>query len=168
MKRLFKLVVVALVLSGWPLALSAIHVVRTPGQVPGVGSMLPADWGTLHVFTKEQLGFKQTFADTRKWDLENVAMHHTLVTRMQDLKLDDAIPLNGSPADVAAALAGDYKAPPAPATPVVAPQHPVELVPQPQAPPTDPWKTVVKPVDLHKPAPATQPADHKPTSIFDF
>lgn len=112
MKRIFKLLVVLTVLAGWPLALSAVHVVRTPGQLPMVGSMLP-DWGTVQVFTKESLGFKQTFADTRAWTLEDIASRPVLVSRMIARGMTTEIAPAGTPEDIAAALKGEIKPKPA-------------------------------------------------------
>ena len=99
MKRLFKLIVVLVMLGGWPLAFSAIHVVRTPGQLPVIGSMLP-DWGTVHVFTKDQLGFKQTFADTRAWTIDDVIARPILVTRMVELSMTDTMASAGTADDI--------------------------------------------------------------------
>ena len=149
MKRLFKLVVVLVMLGGWPLALSAIHVVRTPGQLPVVGSMLP-DWGTVHVFTKDQLGFRQTFADTRAWTLEDVAARPVLVNRMIELNMNDAMASAGTADDIDAARHGVVKP--------AAPAAPVKLFPA-----ADPFTKTSKPAPA---APATQPGDHK--TIFEF
>jgi len=157
MKRLFKLIVVLSMVAGWPLALSAIHVVRTPGQLPAVGSMLP-DWGTVHVFTKESLGFKQTFADTRKWTLEDIAKRPVLVSRMVALGMTTELAPAGTADDIAAALKGDVKAPV---------NDPWATAPAAHTPTQGvPWKAG-KPVELVKP-PATQPTAEKKTSIFDF
>ncbi len=163
MKRMFKLFVVLTVMAGWPLALSAIHVVRTPGQLPMVGSSLP-DWGTVHVFTKESLGFKQTFADTRAWTLEDIANRPQLVSRMIARGMTTEIAPAGSPEDIALALKGEIKPkpaidpwanPPAPhgvSTPVeVKTGKPIEPAKQPQI----------------SPRPSTQPAA-KDDSIFGF
>jgi len=159
MKKMFKLIVVLGMLAGWPLALSAVHVVRTPGQLPMVGSMLP-DWGTVHVFTKEQMSFKQTFADTRTWTLEDVAKRPVLVSRMIALGMTSEIAPAGTEDEIVAALKGDIKAKPAvdpwanvPASHVVA------------TPPPTPTKNG-KPVELVKPA--TQPTASQDKSVFGF
>jgi hypothetical protein len=157
MKRLFKVIVVTTMLAGWPLALSAIHVVRTPGQLPAVGSMLP-DWGTVHVFTKESFSFRQTFADTRQWTLEDVAKRPMLVNRMIALGLNNEIAAAGSADDIAAALRGEIRTPPVPTPPA----------PANATPPPVPYK-VGKPVELVKPpSPATQPTAEQKKGLFDF
>ena len=162
MKRLFKLIVVTTMLAGWPLALSAIHVVRTPGQLPAVGSMLP-DWGTVHVFTKESFSLRQTFADTRQWTLEDVAKRPMLVNRMIALGLNNEIAPAGSADDIAAALRGEIRTPPAPT-----PTTPANAAPPQTTSTPVPYK-VGKPVELVKPpSPATQPTAEQKKGLFDF
>lgn len=158
MKRFFKVVMVSVMLAGWPLALSAIHVVRTPGQLPMVGQMLP-DWGTVHVFTKEQMGFKQTFADTRTWTAEDVAKRPLVATRMVAVGLTSEMASAGTPDEVAAAIRGDVKVKPTVDPWANAPAPKVVSIP----PPT-PMKTA-RPVELVKP-PSTRPAAAEDKSIF--
>ena len=97
---------------------------------------------------------KLTFADTRKWSLDDVASHPQLVTRMNELGLQDSLASVGSPQEIEAAMKGDVKPK---TTPVIVPAPPSESS---------------KPVELVKPtpaAPSTQPtAAHKTTSLFDF
>jgi hypothetical protein len=145
MKRLLKLVVVLVMIGGWPLALAAIHVVRTPGQLPAIGSMLP-EWGTVHVFTKQRLGFRQTFADTRTWTIDDVLAKPTLTSRMVELGMTSELAPAGTPDQIAAALRGDVKPTPA----------------------VDPFKAA-KPMELTHPVlvPTTQP-DQRSKGIFDF
>lgn len=161
MKTLLKFIVLATVVAGWPLALSAVHVVRVPGQLPVVGSMVPS-WGDVKLFTKEDLGFKSTFADTRAWSLEDVSQRRAFVARMQARGLDQALASAGTPDDIAAALRGEIKAKPAVVEPVPA------AVPVLPPPPPVPSKTV----ELVKPPtapPTSQPTAEKPKpTIFDF
>ena len=154
MKRLAKLVVFLVMIGGWPLALSAIHVVRTPGQLPVVGSMVP-NLGNVQIFTKEKLGFRQTFADTRKWTPDDVINRSELVARMTAVGLGDLAKPNLTP-DAA--------------TPAVAPT-PVEKPPLSLPAGGVPWD-VSKPVKLVTPethsSPATKPMAQKDDSIFNF
>ncbi len=161
MKRVFKAIVILTMLAGWPLALSAIHVVRTPGQLPMVGSAIP-DLGTVHVFTKQSLGFKQTFADSRAWTLEDVAKRPVLVARMIELNMTSDIAPAGSPDDIAAALKGDIKTKPAVDPWANTPAPHVAATPD----ETKSSKPAVsgKPVQL-VPHPSTQPAA-KDDSVF--
>jgi hypothetical protein len=67
-KRLFRLTVFVLLLGGWTLAGSALHIVRTPGHV----IMLP----------KNRLSFHDTYVDTRAWTIENVRQHPDVSARI--------------------------------------------------------------------------------------
>lgn len=82
MSKMFRVLVLILLAGGWTLAASAIHVVRTPGQgVP----YLPESWGRVTVITKDRLGFKDTYADARKWTTADLAAHPALQTRLNAL-----------------------------------------------------------------------------------
>ena len=82
MSKMFRLVVLVLLAGGWTLAASAIHVIRTPGQgVPYV----PESWGRITVITKDRLGFKDTYADARKWTTADVAARPALEARLNAL-----------------------------------------------------------------------------------
>lgn len=71
MKTLFRLVVVVLLLLGWSLALSAVHVVRGPEA--------------LTIIPKHRLGIGDTYVDTRSWTLEDVSKHPSVVGRLIEL-----------------------------------------------------------------------------------
>jgi hypothetical protein len=67
-KRLFRLTVLALLVGGWTLASSALHVVRTPGHVI--------------VLPKNRLTFHDTYVDTRGWTIQNVRQHPDVSARI--------------------------------------------------------------------------------------
>lgn len=73
MKKLLKLLVAVLFVGGWALAASAVHVVRTPGPIPYIGS--------LKVVPKDQLGYCRTFVDTTHWSAADIAANPDLATR---------------------------------------------------------------------------------------
>ena len=77
MKRMFRAVTLLLLVGGWALAGSAVHVVRTPGNVA--------------VVTKNQLGFHDTYLDTRKWTLADDQAHPAVVARLLYLKRPDLL-----------------------------------------------------------------------------
>jgi hypothetical protein len=81
--KLFKQLVrsVALVgfVGGWTLAASALYLVRTPGNSFPV------------IVTKDHLGFKDTYADTRKWTVSDDAAHPVLVARLIQLNRTDLL-----------------------------------------------------------------------------
>lgn len=163
MKRLFKLVVVLAMIAGWPLALSALHVVHTPAGATVMSMPLP-EWACWQAVTKDRLSFRETFVDTRPWTLNDIADHKETANRLDRAGLGSAFAHAGTPEEVAAALQGFKKD--VPATPVApaVPENVKQAVPA--APPS-----LSKPVEHVKPAPgpATQPtaSEHKKT-IFDF
>ena len=68
MKQLFRAVVMVLLVGGWTLAGSALHVVRTPTSVV--------------VIPKDRLRFADTYVDTRKWTLVDDRAHPVVVARL--------------------------------------------------------------------------------------
>jgi hypothetical protein len=70
MKALFRLVVCALLLTGWGLAALSLHVVRTPTAI----GLIP----------KSRLGVIDTYVDTRHWTMADVADHPLVVRRVLD------------------------------------------------------------------------------------
>src|SRR5438094_7159629 len=68
MKTIFRLIVAMLLLSGWGLAASALHVVRN-GQSPLI---LP----------KDRLGVTDTYVDISKWTADDVSNHPTISKRL--------------------------------------------------------------------------------------
>jgi hypothetical protein len=77
MKKFFRSVVFLLLVGGWGLASSAVYVVRTPSKVL--------------VFPKNQLGYHDTYVDTRIWTLTDDRAHPALVARMMQLNRTDAL-----------------------------------------------------------------------------
>jgi hypothetical protein len=74
MKTLFRLVVFVLLVGGWALAASAVHVVRTDGTGSREFIVVP----------KNRIGIEDTYVDTRTWTLDDVPNHKSLVGRMID------------------------------------------------------------------------------------
>jgi len=89
MKKLFRLVVVALLFGGWTLAASALHVVAAPGE--------------LILIPKDRLNFKETYVDVRKWMPADVSAHPMLVKRLTET--DHSLALNHIPKPAADANA---------------------------------------------------------------
>jgi hypothetical protein len=77
MKQLFRAVTLVLLVGGWTLAGSALHVVRTPTNV----ALLP----------KDRLSFHDTWVDTRKWTLTDDQAHAELVARFVHLGRSDLL-----------------------------------------------------------------------------
>jgi len=71
MRRLFRLVVTVLFFGAWALAAAALHVVRVPGPDKQIV-----------VIPKNQLGYQDTYVDTRAWTLDDAAQHPQVVRRM--------------------------------------------------------------------------------------
>jgi hypothetical protein len=94
MKKLFRLTVFVLLVGGWATAISAVQVVRTQYR------SIP------YVITKEQIGFKDTYLDTRAWTISDVKQHPEMVEHVLRLNradiLANTVPVQG--ADVAAQL----------------------------------------------------------------
>lgn len=72
MKNLFRLVVFVLLITGWGLAATALHVVRTPGATSREFVIVP----------KNRIGITDTFVDTRAWTLDDASNHPGVVRRM--------------------------------------------------------------------------------------
>jgi hypothetical protein len=71
MKKVLRAIVVLLLVGGWGLAALALHVIVAPGS-PGRVILLP----------KHQLGFRDTYVDTRNWTLGDVSNHPDVVQRL--------------------------------------------------------------------------------------
>jgi hypothetical protein len=78
-RQIFRASVVVLLLGGWGLAAAAVHVIRVPGQSFPV------------VITKEHLGYKDTYIDTRKWTVSDDAAHPAVVSRLLELRQSDLL-----------------------------------------------------------------------------
>ena len=74
MKTLFRLIVFVLLVAGWGLAATALHVVRTTGTASREFIVVP----------KNRIGIEDTYVDTRAWTLDDVSNHKSVVDRMID------------------------------------------------------------------------------------
>ena len=67
-KNMFRLMVLALLVGGWAVAASALHVVWTGEK--------------LSVMSKDHLGVRDTYVDTSAWTANDVAAHPIVVKRL--------------------------------------------------------------------------------------
>jgi hypothetical protein len=72
MKTLFRLVVFVLLVGGWGLAASALHLVRTDASNSREYIIVP----------KNRIGIDDTYVDTRAWTIDDVPSHKSVVNRM--------------------------------------------------------------------------------------
>lgn len=72
MKTLLRLVVAVLMLTGWSLAVGAIHVVRGPSEFT--------------IIPKHRFGIGDSYVDTRNWTLDDVTRHPAVVERLLELE----------------------------------------------------------------------------------
>ena len=77
MKSIFRFVTVMLLLGGWALAASALHIVNAPGR--------------LIVVPKDHLSFNEIYVDTRAWKIEDVTAHPIVVKRLIERGKADAL-----------------------------------------------------------------------------
>ena len=68
MKNLFRVFVTLLLVAGWGLAASALHVVRSPEGIV--------------VIPKEKLAAKDTYVNVSKWDAATAQAHESVVKRL--------------------------------------------------------------------------------------
>src|SRR4051794_23981182 len=68
MKNTFRLIVTLLLLAGWGLAASSMHVIRTSGS--------PV------IIPKDRLGVRDTYVDVRNWTLDDVSNHPGVAKRL--------------------------------------------------------------------------------------
>jgi hypothetical protein len=76
-KSIFRLVGLALTISGWAVAALCLHVIRTPNPNDPKESRLV-------VIPKSRLGITDTYVDARNWTLADVPQHAALVWRVLD------------------------------------------------------------------------------------
>jgi hypothetical protein len=75
MKKLFRLIVLALLVGGWSLAALSLHVVRDAKRIV--------------VIPKRSLNYHDTYVDTTRWTMDDVAKHPAVVNRLiQNGKVD--------------------------------------------------------------------------------
>ena len=77
MKQMFRAVTLVLLVGGWTLAGSAVHVVRTPTN--------------LAIVPKDRLSFHDTYVDTRKWTVADDQAHAAVVARLVHLGRGDLL-----------------------------------------------------------------------------
>lgn len=83
MKSLFRLIGLALTLSGWGVAALCLHVVRMPNPANPQESKLL-------VLPKVRVGISDTYVDARQWTLADIPNHPELIQRVLDAgKADD-------------------------------------------------------------------------------
>ncbi len=83
MRGFFRLFVFVLLVSGWSLAASALHLVRTPGEPHWLGKVM--------FIPKDRLTFKETYVDMRRWSPADVATHPLVVNRLAELNMNDLV-----------------------------------------------------------------------------
>jgi hypothetical protein len=115
-KQLVRSVALVGFVGGWTLAASALYFVRTPGNSFPV------------IVTKDHLGFKDTYADTRKWTVSDDAAHPVLVARLIQLNRTDLLAhtVSGSAGPLDAQLAAVTQSP-APSAPDMADKAKAEI-----------------------------------------
>jgi hypothetical protein len=168
MKRFLKFVGVLAMIGGWPLAMSALHAVHVPGQRTVLGMTLP-QWASWHLLTKEKITFRETFVDTRTWQLNDIADHTAVANRLERAGLGSAFAHAGTPEEVAAALKGEKKPEPVPAAEPakeVVPAAPAEAAPKSTAKKVE-HQTPAKPAAA-KPAADAKPATDAKDNVFAF
>jgi hypothetical protein len=69
-KNTFRVVVFVLLLGGWLLAASALHIVRTGNKAV--------------IIPKNRIGIRETYVNTTTWAADDVANHPTLAKRLVD------------------------------------------------------------------------------------
>ena len=89
MKKLFKLLVVLVLLSGWVLASRSLYLVRAPGKLLGIPK---TEWaGKFALITKDCMGWRDTYADTSRWTPSDLSNHPVLVQRIKESGHKDLI-----------------------------------------------------------------------------
>ena len=68
MKKLFRPIVLVLLLGGWTLAAMSLYVIRDDKRIV--------------VIPKQRLDYHDTYVDTTKWTLDDVAKHPAVVMRL--------------------------------------------------------------------------------------
>jgi hypothetical protein len=89
MKKLFKLLLIAILLGGWVMASRSLYLVRAPGKFAGIPK---TEWaGRFALITKDSMGWRDTYADTSHWTPTELANHAALVQRIKDSGRKDLI-----------------------------------------------------------------------------
>jgi hypothetical protein len=89
MKKLFKLLLVAILLGGWVLASRSVYLVRAPGRLAGIPR---TEWaGKFAVITKDCMGWRDTYVDTSNWTPTDMANHPQVLQRIKESGRKDLI-----------------------------------------------------------------------------
>jgi hypothetical protein len=89
MKKLFKLLLVAILLGGWVLASRSVYLVRAPGKLAGIPR---TEWaGKFAVITKDCMGWRDTYVDTSHWTPTDLTAHPQVVQRIKESGRKDMI-----------------------------------------------------------------------------
>jgi hypothetical protein len=89
MKKLFKVLLVLVLLAGWVLASRSLYLVRAPGKFAGIPQ---TEWaGKFALITKDCMAWRDTYADTSQWSPTDIASHPALVQRIKDTGRKDLI-----------------------------------------------------------------------------
>ena len=83
MKKVFRLLVAALLIGGWTLAALSLHVVRSPGN--------PQWLGRITLLPKDRITYRQTWVDTTKWTSVDLAKNAAVVERIQGAQKGDVL-----------------------------------------------------------------------------
>lgn len=73
MIRTLKTLITLVLLAGWGLAGSAVHIVRWPGAETWIG-----------IIPKDRLGFEDTYVDVRDWTVSDLQAHPKLLQRLAE------------------------------------------------------------------------------------
>src|SRR3954466_786434 len=89
MKKIFKLLIVVILLGGWVMASRSLYLVRAPGKFAGLPR---TEWaGKFALITKDCMAWRDTYADTSHWTPTDLAAHPTLVQRIKEAGRKDLI-----------------------------------------------------------------------------
>jgi hypothetical protein len=83
MRWFFRLILLLLLVGGWTLAASAVHVVRSRDANSGKDRWI--------LVPKSRLSFTDTYADVRNWSPSDAAAHRPLVRRLIDAEKATAL-----------------------------------------------------------------------------
>jgi hypothetical protein len=89
MKKIFKLLVLVILLGGWVMASRSLYLVRAPGKFAGIPH---TEWaGRFALITKDCMGWRDTYADTSHWTPTDLTNHAFLVQRIKESGRKDLI-----------------------------------------------------------------------------
>jgi hypothetical protein len=77
MKGFIRFVTLGVIVTGWGLAATAMHMIRTPGN--------------LILIPKDRLGFQDTYVDARQWTSTDLRQHPAVVARLIHLDRSQAM-----------------------------------------------------------------------------